>query len=321
MHHRTLLPICFCLLSAACGDPEGEPVPRPDAGLTEPDAGPPVARTDAGRPPSGVDAGPPAAETCPGADTADYIYVLGREGVMTALWRFAPRTNAFERIGAIDCGGPSIAGSFDSVSALAIARDGAAWVLRRASDGARLHPLDLRDATCDPAGEPLPDDPIQFLAFASDAPGGSTETLYASSHDGDWFGTVSMDGLTTEIGSLPLSGSRVMITGTADAELWAISQAQVGDPEDDTAVITEIDRATGRVISSREIEAATFVHSGSSAFAFWGGDFFLFTNAGAARTTVSRYRPDDGTLEEVATSDVISPIGVGVSTCVPTDLI
>jgi len=51
------------------------------------------------------------------------------------------------------------------------------------------------------------------------------------------------------------------------------------------------------------------------AFAFWGGDFYTFT-APSGNTVVTRYRPSDGSITQVAQMQSII-VGAGVSTCAP----
>ena len=51
------------------------------------------------------------------------------------------------------------------------------------------------------------------------------------------------------------------------------------------------------------------------AFAFWGGDFYMF-HAPNGNSIVTRYRPSDDSLTQVATLPSII-VGAGVSTCAP----
>ena len=56
------------------------------------------------------------------------------------------------------------------------------------------------------------------------------------------------------------------------------------------------------------------------AFAFWGGDFYFFTEYGGFPVTsrVTRLDHDgDGTLTTVNTNAPIREVGAGVSTCAP----
>ena len=51
------------------------------------------------------------------------------------------------------------------------------------------------------------------------------------------------------------------------------------------------------------------------AFAFWGGDFWIFTGMGGP-SDVNRFRPADGTTT-TPTKHPSTIVGAGVSTCAP----
>jgi hypothetical protein len=82
--------------------------------------------------------------------------------------------------------------------------------------------------------------------------------------------------------------------------------------------IVEIDPRTGRVLAKSDLTVGS-VDDGF-AFAFWGGDFWLFTTPGTQvlppPSTVTRYRPNDGSTVVMATAP-IAIVGAGVSTCAP----
>ncbi|MGH7438692.1 MAG: hypothetical protein ACRENE_23640 [Polyangiaceae bacterium] len=52
------------------------------------------------------------------------------------------------------------------------------------------------------------------------------------------------------------------------------------------------------------------------AFAYWGGDFYLFTAPAQTSSIVTRVRPSDGSAVQVGSLDEVIA-GAGVSTCVP----
>jgi hypothetical protein len=52
------------------------------------------------------------------------------------------------------------------------------------------------------------------------------------------------------------------------------------------------------------------------AFAFWGGDFWVFT-APAGDSRITRFRPSDGSVTTVVDSLGAIIVGAGVSTCAP----
>ena len=52
------------------------------------------------------------------------------------------------------------------------------------------------------------------------------------------------------------------------------------------------------------------------AFAFWGGDFYMFTAPDVAGSIVQRFRPSTGAITHVADYPE-RIVGAGVSTCAP----
>ena len=64
-------------------------------------------------------------------------------------------------------------------------------------------------------------------------------------------------------------------------------------------------------MSSVQIDAG---NGGSLAFAYWSGDFYVFNGQGDQTTTVTRYKPSDGSVSVIATLNR-TVVGAGVSTC------
>jgi hypothetical protein len=135
------------------------------------------------------------------------------------------------------------------------------------------------------------------------------ETLYVS---GDTSGSAlaSIDTSTFKlriIGAFNPVIDQPELTGTGAGDLFAFyslgSDSAIGKVDKNSARVTEQSVLTG-------------VSQGSSwAFAFWGGDFYTFT-APMGESLVTRFRPADGSIVQVATSlDAIT--GAGVSTCAP----
>ncbi len=79
------------------------------------------------------------------------------------------------------------------------------------------------------------------------------------------------------------------------------------------SAIAQIDTSTAQSIGQTTLPGV--YQNGSYAFAVWGGDFYTFTGDPAG-TVVTRFRPTDGSIVQVAQiADVI--VGAGVSTCAP----
>jgi len=77
--------------------------------------------------------------------------------------------------------------------------------------------------------------------------------------------------------------------------------------------VLRIDKATAEILEETPLPVGGA--SSALAFAYWGGDFYIFTSPGGP-TTVTRYRPSDGTVVEIATLNE-TVVGAGVSTCNP----
>jgi hypothetical protein len=100
------------------------------------------------------------------------------------------------------------------------------------------------------------------------------------------------------------------LTGTGDGRLFAFYY-----PTTPTMTfLGELDKTTGQLLSSTPLSID--LSGAAFAFGFWGGDFYFFTSPSSGPTTVTRYRPSDGSYAAAGTlNDVV--VGAGVSTCAP----
>jgi hypothetical protein len=109
------------------------------------------------------------------------------------------------------------------------------------------------------------------------------------------------------------------LTGTGDGRLFAFG----GVPD---AKLIEFDKSTAMV--KEIIPLGGFPLTNAFAFAFWGGDFYFFTNRdpnsttlmGNSKVTHLDYDESDGNgraLTEVNANAPILVVGAGVSTCAP----
>jgi hypothetical protein len=233
-------------------------------------------------------------------EAAKLIYVLSQE---KGLYSFYPATLAFQKIGALAC--PATPGA--SPFSMAVDRAGVAWVLY--DDGSLFH-VSTADASCTTtsfvAGNPSF---AKFgMGFVADAPGSSAETLYVSSFDGTKLGKIDTGTLALSVvGAYDAVFQSAELTGTGDARLYGFFTTA-------PPIVAEIDALTGHVLSQAPQPS---VDIGSAwAFAFWGGDFWLFTAPGVA-SRVDRYRPSDGSTVTMKSNVGFNIVGAGVSTCAP----
>ncbi len=274
--------------------------PRPDAG---PDA-PPDAPEDV---PTDRDPPPPPPDDCKDPSTT-FIYLVTSE---LDLYSFNPKNLAFTQIGALDCPAPLDATPFS----MGVDRTGTAFVLY--SDGS-LFRVDTADASC----EETDFQPNQFgfrtfgMGYALDEPMGLTDSLFVAeiNFQSPSLGLASVDTETMELSPIgPFSenpANAIEMTGSSDGALYGYFLSDSG------GWVVEIDKETAEILDSTFVPVG---QSGALAFAFWGGeggDFYIFTSPGNANTTVTRYRPSDGSVSALTTLGR-TVVGAGVSTCDP----
>ncbi|HSO00633.1 MAG TPA: hypothetical protein VLS89_20215 [Candidatus Nanopelagicales bacterium] len=235
-----------------------------------------------------------------------YVYLVTSEN---NLYSFNPGDGSLILRGAISCPGTA-ANPFS----MGVDRQGTAYVLF--GDG-QIFRVSTLDASCE-ATDFAPGQ-LGFnlfgMGFSTDE-GGPTETLYVAEIN---FNAPSLGLASIDVGDFDLTyigsfsenpGNAIEMTGTGDGRLFGyfINSAGPG------GVVVEIDKQTADILSSTPLPAGG---AGSSlAFAFWGGDFYIFTSQGGGTTEVNRYSPGDGSVSFFTTLPQ-TVVGAGVSTCAP----
>ncbi len=248
---------------------------------------------------------PPAAvNDCPDPSQT-LVYAISESN---ALYSVYPPTFALTRIGTLDCPAASGASPFS----MAVNRQGIADVV---FDDGELFRVSTATAACTRAPfVPNQDGFLTFgMGFAGDT-GGATETLYisADTQEGSLaHGLASVDAnlVVHPIGGLsPAVGETHGHRGrTALRILFAHRQHRTDVHRGDR----QIERR-----DHRRDPLPGVVQGNGWAFAFWGGDFYVFTSPNDGGSTVWRYRTSDGSLTTIATLDDLI-VGAGVSTCAP----
>jgi hypothetical protein len=95
------------------------------------------------------------------------------------------------------------------------------------------------------------------------------------------------------------------LTGTGAGELYGYCPTGMGSH------LIQIDPATAKVLSSHPF---SFGIGSAYAFAFWGGDFWIFHGDGTS--TITKYDPLTKTESTAGTAPILI-VGAGVSTCAP----
>jgi hypothetical protein len=240
------------------------------------------------------------------AKETQFIYTLAADNM---LYKFDPPSLAFTPIGNLDCVKPGV-----SPFSMAVDRNAQAWVVF--TDGT-LARVDTKNAHCTPTTfAPGQSGFTTFgMGFSSNAPGSTDETLFVSdsSQNGSTLGLARIDVQTLKlvpVGKYDKLTARAEMTGTGDARLFAAFE---GTPY----IVAEVGKTDAKVLSQApQMGVSAAAGSSNFAFAFWGGDFWLFVGPGN-QTDVFQYKPATGKTKPVQTTSAVI-VGAGVSTCAPT---
>jgi hypothetical protein len=235
-----------------------------------------------------------------------YIYVISNS---YQLYSFDPATNATKFIGNIAC--PSDIA--ETPFSMAVDRKGVAYIL---FTDERLYRVSTLNAAClSTSYVPRQSNFGVFgMGFAtSDEPGGPVEHLYVAGdrRNNSASGLARIDVTNfklTTVGDPDIEHAE--LTGTGSGALYAFYKRSTTSPP---SYIGELDTTNGQVKGEKKLD--TIDQGEGWAFAFWGGDFYMF-HAPNGNSVVTRYRPADDTLTQVATLPSII-VGAGVSTCAP----
>lgn len=226
------------------------------------------------------------------------------------LYKFDPPTRTFTLIGTLKCPSKGTATPFS----MAVDRNANALVLF--NDGT-LFKVNTETAAC--AATSFVPGQSGFttfgMGFASNTPGSADETLYVSNakaatstNDLATINTQTMK--LTPIGSFDKLNAGSELTGTGDARLFGAFQ---GSPYS----VAEIDKSNAKILSVTPQTGIQYPGgSFNFAFAFWGGDFWIFAGPGTS-TDVWQYSPSTKMTTKVK-HEAFPIVGAGVSTCAPT---
>jgi hypothetical protein len=301
-----LFALTVCIAVGACSSKGTAPGEDPNDPKTGIDGGTGFVPADGGG--AFSDAGTGPRQECD--DSTKQVFLLSRQN---NIYRFDPGKLEVKLIGPLQC--PAY-GAFPT--SMAVDRLGFAWVVY--SDGT-LWKVDTKNASCSTTSY-VPDQESfhRFgMGFSTDQVNGTDETLFVADHDGQGLAKIDLKTMKlTKIGPFDgaLAGRTAELTGTGDGRLFGFfttSPAQVG----------EIAKGSGQIVSPKPM---TNVDTGTDwAFSFWGGDFYMYTandQGGLPQnqkgSSVTRYRPSDGSITVVLKAVGFNIVGAGVSTCAPT---
>jgi hypothetical protein len=187
------------------------------------------------------------------------------------------------------------------------------------TDG-QLFRVDTASAACLPTSfAPGQDQFVTFgMAFVANTGGDAGETLYVD--EGSVMlkstpsrGLASIDTTTFVLNYVaafapPILGAE--LTGTSDGRLFAFYTNAMGTGSH----IDQVDRTTGNILADNPLQVGT--PADGYAFAFWGGQFWVFTSS-ASQTIVTSFDPVRKVETPITTWMNVEVVGAGVSTCAP----
>jgi len=235
----------------------------------------------------------PIISDCPDAgDTLVYLLGTGSE-----LYSFEPTTLKFKHINTISC--PQTTSGPNS---MAVTRSGIAFTNFNSGE---LFEVSTANGACKATTyQPNQKGWTTYgMGYAGNADGG--ETLYVSGFSNQ--GLAMID--TTSFTLVPISQYQppsqfaCELTGTGAGELYGFCPFGSG------AYFFQIDPATAKILDSHQL--STGGKAFAWAFAFWGGDFWLFLNG-----NVTKYDPVTQ-VETFVKQAPVQIVGAGVSTCAP----
>jgi hypothetical protein len=218
----------------------------------------------------------------------------------------------FVDLGHISCPAQTAAEPFS----MAVDRNATAWIVY---DSGELFTVNVKQLplTCVKTSFARQNGVAQFgMGFVSNSAGSSDETLFISGSDFNSSLTTTKFGTlgTTPPYTVSVLGTLTgapEISGTGDGKLWAFFP-NVSPPQ-----VSQLSKTNGDVLSGFFAQQLSGVPR-AWAFAFWGGDFFIFLERESdASTNVWRMNGLTGALTNVVPSSGRRIVGAGVSTCAP----
>jgi hypothetical protein len=265
---------------------------------------------DGGNPPGGD--GNNNTEDC--SEEAKLIYTVDSNNTLS---RFDPVTKQFQDLGALSCAASLGATPFS----MGVDRDANAWVLYSSGE---LFNVNTETLDCVKTAWAAPSGIRQFgMGFSTETAGGTIDTLFIAGSPAIGQTTTSLQKLdTATLTTQPVgtvTGSPEL-TGTGNAELWGFFPTNPGGGG--TPRIEQISKTDGSglrtfMLSSLAGEPAAW------AFAFFGGDFYVFLERNLTDPATIVYQVDgtNGTVKGMTPTNTRTIVGAGVSTCAPVILL
>lgn len=272
-----------------------------------------------------ADAPPPVEDCTDEANKKVYLLttLLGVGDRESHLLRFDPEALSYTDLGRLDC-----AVGDDFLRSMAVDRNGTAFV---STNRGALFRVNTTTLDCRATGMETGQEQVRNYGMGFATVGDTTaERLYITAEGSWWMDGVAWRRLgiidTSTLG-LSIVGelgaptpANMELTGTGDGRLFGM----VLDVRDLRNIVVTIELLDADDATTLESKIVPLEARSGFAFAQWGGDFWLFTEAPDGQARVAQFDWDGGTV--VTTTDTMldvpgTIVGAGVSTCAPYDLI
>jgi len=237
---------------------------------------------------------------------AKLVYVVDENNTLST---FDPITKTFMDLGHLSCPAQLAASPFS----MGIDRNAGAWVLYSSGE---LFSVDTQTLACTKTTWATQNGLQVFgMGFSTDVPGGTADTLFISGGSDPSQPTSALNKL--DLGSFSASPVGTItdwpeLTGTGDAELWGFF------PSATSPRIEKIDKTNGAALTTYPL-AGIAGQPAAWAFAFFGGDFYVFLMRDTElSTTVHHVNGMTGAIMDATPTNGRTIVGAGVSTCAPT---
>jgi hypothetical protein len=245
------------------------------------------------------------------SDAAKLVYVVDESNTFS---QFDPATKTFHDLGTLNC--PASFGA--TPFSMGVDRNTIAWVLY--SDGELFRVDTTASLACTATNWNSSNGLTQFgMGFSTNMAGGTDDTLFVAG------GADVSTGTTATLAKLDTTAFSAMtvgtvsgwpeLTGNSNAELWGWF------PSDSTGSTTpsvqKLDKTTGSALTTYMLPTLKGMPE-AWAFAFWGGDYWIFLAKGSdLSTTVYQIDGTNGSIKSTTPTSGRLIVGAGVSTCAP----
>jgi hypothetical protein len=262
------------------------------------------------------------------SDAAKLIYVVDSNNQLSS---FDGATKTFKDLGTLNCPAASGAQPFS----MSVDRNATAYVLYSGVDQISGNITSTEIFKVDTTQASLPCTKTSFagtpdfkefgMGFSTDNAQSTTDTLFiVGSASSTGTGTTKMATLdvTTMMPTMkgPVSGDPEL-TGTGSGELWGFFPSNTAGTTDPK--VSKFDKTNATTSTSYTLTALKGPPA-AWAFAFWGGDYWVFLAKSSGgiiptpgKTVVYQVDGSNGTVKSMTDTMTRTIVGAGVSTCAP----